>query len=372
MSKQFSISPRAVPSWTLRVSVPFAALVAAAIIGGSILALSGSNPLEAYRTMVDASFNGLRPATRTLTLATPLILTGLAAAVAFRMKIWNIGAEGQLYIGAVTASGLALALPTSTPRSITIAILLIGGIAAGAVWAGLAAIPKAYFSADEVITTLMLNFVALSFMNYLIFGTVSYWRNPETRYPEGLQIPENAKLPMISYRLHYGIVIAILAAILIWWILRRTTYGFELRTIGDSQEASRYAGMRVNTKILSVLALSGALAGGAGAIEVSGVVGRLDPHALSTHELGFTGIVVAAVARLNCMTVIPVAVLLAALMTSGSSLQRVLGIQPEIVFFLQGLIFLFVAAGEFFLANKVNITTKAPTRLEVDGGLTGE
>jgi len=267
---------------------------------------------------------------------------------------------------------LALALPTSTPRSITIAILLIGGIAAGAVWAGLAAIPKAYFSADEVITTLMLNFVALSFMNYLIFGTVSYWRNPETRYPEGLQIPENAKLPMISYRLHYGIVIAILAAILIWWILRRTTYGFELRTIGDSQEASRYAGMRVNTKILSVLALSGALAGGAGAIEVSGVVGRLDPHALSTHELGFTGIVVAAVARLNCMTVIPVAVLLAALMTSGSSLQRVLGIQPEIVFFLQGLIFLFVAAGEFFLANKVNITTKAPTRLEVDGGLTGE
>ena len=362
-----SVAPRATQSLYVRLGVPVASLLAAALVGAVVIVLSGNDPLEAYETMVNASLNGKRPLTRTLTLATPLILTGLAAAVAFRMKIWNIGAEGQLYMGAITASGLALALPADLPKIVMLAVIMLGGAAAGAVWAGFAAVPKAYLNTDEVITTLMLNFVALSFMNYLIFGTVSFWRDSEASFPVGKFIPESAELPILSNRLHYGIVIALVAAVVLWWVLRRTTWGFELRTIGDSQAASRFAGMRVDTKILSVLALSGALAGVAGAIEVSGVIKQLDPRALAT-ELGFTGIVVAAVARLNSLGVVPVAVLLAAIVTSASNLQRI-GIPPEIVFLLQGLIFLFVAAGEFFLVNKVTfaraaepvITTGGPT-----------
>ncbi len=358
MSLRVSVAPRARSALSLRVGVPIASLIAAALVGAIIIVISGNSPFEAYRTMLDSSLNGWRPITRTLLLATPLILTGLAAAVAFRMKVWNIGAEGQLYMGAVTASGLALWLPAGSPKVLMLAAMIVGGAVAGALWAGVAALPKAYFNTNEVITTLMLNFVALYFMNYLIFGTVSSWRDPGRNYPQGKLIPEAAELPIISHRLHYGLVIALVAALVLWWSLRGSTWGFELRTIGDSPSASRYAGMSVSGKILSVLALSGALAGMAGAIEVSGVLKTLDPRALAT-EMGFTGIVVAAVARLNPLGVVPVAVLLGAVAAAGTKLQTV-GIDAEIVFLLQGLIFLFVASGEFFLSNRLVVSSAAP------------
>ncbi len=365
MTIRLSVVPRAAPPPALRIGVPFASLLAAGVVGGSILVIAGNSPLDAYETMFDASLNGLRPLMRTLTLATPLILTGLAAAITFRMKIWNIGAEGQLYMGAIAASGLAVALPASSPRPVMLLSILLAGAGAGAVWAGLAAIPKAYLNTDEVITTLMLNFIALSLMNYLIFGSASFWRDSAATFPTGKAIPESAELPVLSHRLHYGVLIAVVSAVVLWWVLRRTSWGFELRTIGDSRKASRYAGMRVGPKVVSVLALSGALAGGAGAIEISGVIKGLDPRAVAA-ELGFTGIVVAAVARLNPLAVVPVATFLAAIVTSGSSLQRI-GIETEIVFLLQGLIFLFVAAGDFFLVNKV-ILRPRPSPALVDGG----
>ena len=186
MSLRVSVVPRATPSIFIRVGVPLASLLAAGVVGALILRVAGNSPLEAYETMIDSSLNGWRPLSRTLTLATPLILTGLAAAVSFRMKIWNIGAEGQLYMGAIASSGLALALPADLPKVVMIVLVLLGGAAAGAVWAGFAAVPKAFFNTDEVITTLMLTFVALSFMNYLIFGTVSFWRDPDASFPEAL------------------------------------------------------------------------------------------------------------------------------------------------------------------------------------------
>ena len=370
MSLRVSVAPRARPALPLRVGVPIASLVAAALVGAVIIVISGNSPIDAYQTMLDSSVAGWRPITRTLLLATPLILTGLAAAVAFRMKIWNIGAEGQLYMGAIAASGLALWLPAGLPKVLMLAAMMVGGAVVGALWAGVAALPKACFNTNEVITTLMLNFVALYFMNYLIFGTVSFWRDPGRYYPQGKLIPDAAELPIISHRLHYGLVIALVAALVLWWSLRGTTWGFELRTIGDSPAASRYAGMSVSGKILSVLALSGALAGMAGAIEVSGVLKTLDPRALAT-ELGFTGIVVAAVARLNPLGVVPVAVLLGAVAASGTRLQTI-GIDAEIVFLLQGLIFLFVASGEFFLSNRLVVAASPAAPRIAGGGQAGE
>jgi ABC-type uncharacterized transport system permease subunit len=235
--------------------------------------------------------------------------------------------------------------------------MFVGGARAGAVWAGFAAVPKALFGTDEIITTLMLNFVALGFMNYLIFGSQSFWRDPSRPVPQGNSLPESARLPLISGRLHSGFVIAVVIAVLLWWILKRTTFGFRIRTIGDSVRAARYAGVGVPVAIVAVLAISGGLAGVAGAIEVSGVTGRLDPSALAI-ELGYTGIVIATVARLNPIGVIPVAILLAAIATSGGSLQSI-GVQVEVIRLLQGLIFLSVTAGEFFVSNRLGLRAEA-------------
>ena len=365
---RISVKPRAKASGWVRAGVPLLALVAALLLGAVILAATGADPIEVYRTMVDASLNGTRAVERTLTFATPLILTGLAAAVAFRMKLYNIGAEGQLFMGAVAASGVALQLPADTPRVLMLAAMLASGALAGALWAGFASVPKALFGTDEIITTLMLNFVALGLMNYLIFGSQSFWRDPTRPVPQGNSLPESAELPVISGRLHVGFLIAVGLAVLLWWVLKSTTFGFRVRTIGDSARAARYAGVGVSTMVLAVLSISGAFAGVAGAIEVSGVTGRLDPSALAI-ELGYTGIVIAAVARLNPIGVVPVAILLAAIATSGSSLQSI-GVQVEVVRLLQGLIFLSVTAGEFFVANRLE--WRAPVDLDPPSNPTTE
>lgn len=346
-----AVTPRANASGLLRIGVPLAALSAALAFGAIVLILTGANPIEVYRTMIDASLNGKRSIERTLTYSTPLILTGLAAAIAFRMKVYTIGAEGQLFMGAIAASAIALQVPEGTPGMIMITLVLVGGALAGALWAGFAALPKALFGTDEIITTLMLNFVALGFMNYLIFGAQTFWRDPSRPVPQGNSIPDSAALPSISGRLHLGFLIAVGLAVVLWWVMKHTTFGFRVRTIGDSARAAKYAGVGVSATIFVVFALSGALAGLAGAIEVAGVTNRLDPSALAI-ELGYTGIIIATVARLNPIGVVPVAVLLAAIATAGSSLQGI-GVQVEIVLLLQGLIFLSVTTGEFFVSNRV-------------------
>lgn len=362
------VVPRARPTVWVRSGVPALALLGALALGAIVLAATGAEPIEVYRTMFDASLNGTRPLERTLTYATPLILTGLAAAVAFRMKAYNIGAEGQLFMGAIAASALALQLPDGTPKLVMVGAMVLGGAVAGALWAGFAAVPKSFLGTDEIITTLMLNFVALAFMNYLIFGSYSFWRDPTRPVPQGNTIPASAQLPMISGRLHVGFLVAVVLAVLLWWMLRSTTFGFRLRTIGDSPRAARYAGIGVPAATLVVLSISGALAGVAGAIEVSGVTNRLDPKSLAI-ELGYTGIVIASVARLNPLAVVPVAALLAAIATAGGSMQSI-GVQVEVVVLLQGLIFLSVTAGEFFVTNRIALRPVASDspRLDVAGG----
>jgi ABC-type uncharacterized transport system permease subunit len=354
----FTVTPRARPSAVVRFGVPFVALLAALLVGGLLILVTGADPVEAYQEMYDTALGGRRPLTRTLTAATPLILTGLCAAVAFRMRVYNIGGEGQLYLGAMGAATVALSLPDGTPGPVMLVLVMLGGALAGAVWAALAALPKAYLGADEVLTTLMLNFVALGLMNYLIFGSMSFLRDPGPAVPQGEPIPESAELPTLSGRLHAGILIALVAAVLLWWLLRSTTWGFRLRTIGDSPKAARYAGMPVAGMTVGVLAVSGAMAGLAGAVELSGVTKGVDPGALAV-DLGYTGIVVAAVARFNPMGVVPVAAFLAAISTSGSSLQSV-GVQIEVVLMLQGLVFLAVTAGEFLVTNRVRFGTRRP------------
>ncbi|MGH8874779.1 MAG: ABC transporter permease subunit, partial [Acidimicrobiia bacterium] len=198
--------PKASP--LLVVAVPLASVAVALAVAGVFLLLTGHHPLEVYGRMVSRSFGSVRNLTETLVSATPLILTGLAAAVAFKMLVWNIGGEGQLYLGAIGAAGVAILLGEGAPAVVALPAAVAAGAVAGAMWAALAAVPRVLSGTNEILTTLMLNFVALNLMNYLIFGSPSPWRDPTaTNFPQGRPIPEGATLPALVGRLHWGFLV---------------------------------------------------------------------------------------------------------------------------------------------------------------------
>ncbi|MCP3993274.1 MAG: ABC transporter permease [Actinomycetia bacterium] len=356
---RFRLERRLDRRWWHSTLTPILSVVAALIAGGIFLAIEGFNPLTVYRELFEASFTTRFGFTDSLTIAVPLILTGLAAAVAFRMGLFNIGAEGQLYFGAIFGAWAGLALAGDLPSILGVGLVLIAGAIGGALWAMPAAVFKAYFGTSEIITTLMLTFIALFFMRYLIFGSQSYWRDPETtNFPQGKKVPESARFELWSdTRLHWGIVVAIGIAVLVWVIIRFTSIGFDMNVVGSSEAAARYAGIPVRQTVIVALLASGALGGLAGAMEVSGRAYALDPNGLEL-GLGFTGIVVAALARYNPFAVILVAIFLGGLRNGGIALQGLPGerVPVEVSLMLQGAILLFAIGGEIFANNRLSVT----------------
>ncbi len=352
MRRRYSVQPRGLAPLRVTLLVPLISVAAALIVGAIFLAVTGNSPVEVYQKMVDTAFGSGRGLAETLISSTPLMLTGVAAAVAFKMLVWNIGAEGQLLAGAIAAAGVGIWLADGTPAALAIPVVILAGAGGGAFWAYLAAGPRVYLGTNEIITTLMLNFIALNLMNYLVLGSFSPWRDPEsTQFPQGRPIIESARLTEFFHRLDYGIFIAVAVAILAWALIGKTRWGFEVRVVGDSVEAARYSGITVNRKILGVFLFSGAAAGLAGALLVAGILGKMDPRSLDL-GLGFTGIIVAALARLNPVAVIPVAVLMGALNNAGPALQSI-GVPDATVTMLQGAILVFAVAGEFLIANRL-------------------
>jgi ABC-type uncharacterized transport system permease subunit len=349
---RLGIERRSVPPAWFTVAVPVLAVLAAAVVAGGFLALGGHDPLLVYRTMLETAFGSWFALTETLVQATPLILTGLAAAIAFKLQVWNIGGEGQLYLGAIVASGVAFAVGDALPTALAVVLLLVAGAAGGGAYALVAGAPRAYWGTDEVVMTLMLNFVALNLVNYLVFGSSSAWRDPVTSaFPQGRFLPDAFDLPVLSHRLDLGLFVGVGAGILGWWALRRTRWGFGFRVVGDSRDAARYAGINTRRKIVSTFFLSGALAGLAGAVLVAGPLGAFEPRGLIV-GLGFSGILVAAMARFNFLAVIPTAVFVAGVTVSGPELQSI-GVPTPAVVMVQGTILLFVAAGEFVTTYRV-------------------
>lgn len=366
-TRRFIVEPRGLASAGLTLAVPLLSVLLALIVGAVFLAVTGNNPWEVYVKMADASFGSSRGISETLISATPLILTGVAAAIAFKMLVWNIGAEGQFIMGAVFAAGIGIWLGDGTPAALAMALVIIAGAIGGSFWASISAIPKVYLGTNEIITTLMLNFIALNFMNYLIFGSNSPWRDPEvSQFPSGRPLPDNARIPEFFNRLDWGFVFAALLAVLAWFLISKTKWGFEVRVVGDSADTARYAGISVPRKFLGVFLMSGAFAGLAGSLYVAGPVGALDPRSLDL-GLGFTGIIVAALARLNPVAVIPVAILMGALNNAGPSLQSI-QVPASTVTMLQGAILIFAVAGEFFIANRVRRPEKKPVVAPVTEG----
>lgn len=350
-----------------RLLVAALSVAAALLLGAVFLALAGFSPIVVYAEMFRAAFTSYYGITDSLAVAIPIILTGLAAAVAFRMRLYNIGAEGQLYVGAILATWAALALAPGLPGPVAVTIVLAFGALGGAGWILVPALARAYLGTSEIITTLLLNFVALYLMRYLIYGSASFWRDPaSTNFPQGKPIPEEAYLPVFGLtRVHLGITVALLAAVLLWVLLSRTRFGYDVRVVGDSPSAARYAGIPIARTVVAIMLISGALAGLAGTGEVTGIAYTLDPNGLAVN-FGYTGIIVAALARSNPLAVVVVAVLFGGLQNAGTALQSIpggAGVPVEVSYMLQGLILLCALAGELFVLYRLRLRRVPPEEI---------
>jgi ABC-type uncharacterized transport system permease subunit len=355
------------PRW-LSVAVPLGSLLFAfgviAILLAATHAGSHYNPWYTYRRLFDAAFVADGALSQTFVSATPLLFTGLAAAAAFRMNLFNIGAEGQLYLGVVGGVGAALLL-SGTPGPVEIAAMCVAGAAFGAVWALIPGVLRAFGRTNEIITTLMLNYVAGLVINYLIFDTHSYWRDTKSPsaavFPQGQAIPDRAFWPFATLTdasggvlVPLGIFVATGIAFALWFLYRHTRFGFEVQVIGDSPRAAQYAGMRMRRKILAVMALSGGIAGVGGAAQAGNFDHLLDPRGLQQSNYGYTGIVVAALARYNPFAVVLIAILLGGLRNAGFALQGT-DFPSGLVGVMQGIFLFSVLGGELLVRYRVRI-----------------
>jgi general nucleoside transport system permease protein len=345
------------PRW-LMVAVPILSIAVAFVFATVILLATHHPPLHTFRRLIDAAFLGNGALTETLVSATPLAFTGLAAAVAFRMNLFNIGGEGQLYAGAITGATVALLL-AGAPPPLVIAAMMLAGAAGGALLAAIPGILRAFFSTSEIITSLMLNYVVALFLDYLIFDSHSYLRDTSgfeaSVFPQGKTLPDEATWS--SWSLHglvvpLGALVAVGLAGALWGLYARTRFGFEVKVIGDSARAGRYAGMRTRRKILAVMCLSGAVAGLGGASQDGDFRHQLDPRGLTQANYGYAGIVVAALARYNPFAVVLIAFLLGGLQNAGFTLQGA-DFPNGLVGVLQGLILFCALGGELFVRYRI-------------------
>jgi len=342
------------PRW-LNWAIPVISLITALVLGAILLWLTGKSPLDVYDRILERGFLGKRPIQGTLVTATPLAFTGLCAAVAFRMGVINIGGEGQFYVGAIGAAWVGIAM-TGQPVGVAVAGMVVMGMLFGAAYGSIVGVLKARFNTNEIITSLMLNYIAGILLNYLIFNSRSYWRDPRSMgFPSGKPITERNEWTdyvVGGVKIPLGFLIAVVAAGAIWVLYKRTRFGFEVGVIADSPRAARYAGIRTRSTIVLVMALSGALAGLGGASDVGDFRHILDAKGLQLGGFGYTGIVVAALARFNPFSTLLVAFLLGGLTNAGYALQGP-DFPSGLVGTLQGLILFTAVAGEILVRYRI-------------------
>ena len=355
----------------LIVAVPLGSLVVALVAIGILLVATGHPPLTTFRRLFDAGYLASGALTSTLVAATPLAFTGLAAAVAFRMRLFNIGAEGQLYFGAIGAVAVALLLADQSTLVIIVA-MVVAGAALGGAWAAIPGLLRAFLHTNEIITSLMLNYVAALVLNYLIFDSHSYWRDTSPTgqvFPQGKTLSDAATWPVTtlgSTGIPLGFLLAAGAAAGIWILYTRTRFGFEAQVIGDSPRAARYAGMRTRRKIFAIMSLSGAIAGIGGASQMGDFRHVLDARGLQQANYGYTGIVVAALARYNPFAVVLVAFLLGGLQNAGYTLQSA-DFPSGLVGVMQGMILFAVLGGELLVQYRITVSRPARRGQVVEG-----
>ncbi len=347
-----------IPKW-LPAATSIGSVVAAFIISGILLSVIGGDPIRVGKFFFEATFGSWAAISDTLVKATPLILVGLACAVAFKMKLWNIGAEGQYYIGAFAAS-LVILVPLvtpTTPKWIVLGAMMVMGMIGGAVWGFFPGFLKARYHVNEIITTLMLNYVAILWNNFWIFNKWS-----DAGFQMTPTFEKAAWLPRLTdyardysgfsgMTLHFGFIIALVAVVVVWWILERSRWGYEIKLIGDNPHAAEYAGLNIKRNIILVMMFSGALAGLAGMVEVTGVVHRLQERISPGY--GFTGIIIAWLAKLNPFAIVIVSILFGALIVAGREIQP-----SGLSQLLQGIILFMVISSDVLLRYSIRVVKR--------------
>jgi simple sugar transport system permease protein len=339
------------PSFWLGPLTPFLAALAALLVGAVMLLALGVNPIEAYAALLDGAFGSPNALADTIVKATPILFVGVGICIAFRGGVVNIGGEGQLVVGGLAATMVALALP-EWPGWAVITLSLLLGFLAGAFWGAIPGYLKAYLNVNEILTTIMMNQIAVQGMNFLLSGPLM----DPAQIESGSFIPQTARfsvatdLPrLVPTRLHAGILLAILAAVLVYVLLWRTTLGFRIRAVGLSPKAARRAGIRVERYAVLALLLSGALAGLGGATQVLGVHHRMftDGSAMGfTGGAGFNGIVAALFGQLHPIGTIPSSIIFGGLLVGANSMQRVVQVPSALITALNGLVVVFVVGSE--------------------------
>lgn len=347
---QLKIERRLTYNKGLDYLVPTVSILLALIAGSFVFWLNGANPIIAYKEMFLGAFGDGYALSETLVQAIPLLFTGLAVSMTLRILLWNIGADGQFFMGAMGATWAAQMF-SGQPPWILIPLLMISSIIAGALWALPPAILKTKLEVNEILTTLLLNYVAIFFVNYFLYGP---WKDPKyPGFPQTPQYPDAAILhQFFNTRLHTGILIGIVLAVILYIIFKKTGWGYEIQVIGQSRKTAKYAGIEVNRNIILALLISGAIAGLGGMIQISGLQHKLRLGGISNHY-GYTGIIIAFLANGNPLAVIMVAFFMGALFVGGDSLQITMGFGKGVVYMFEGMVLFFVLAGESLKHYKI-------------------
>lgn len=334
--------------WRTGLVIPLLATLTALIIGAIIIVLTGSSlsdALNAYGALLQGSVGSLRAISETLTAATPLIFAGLSVALAFRAGLFNIGGEGQALIGGMFAVWVGFSI-TGLPIYVHLPLAILAGIVGGAIWGFIPGVLKAKTGAHEVITTIMLNYIALRLVDYAL--KTSIFQREGRNDPVSKTVEASANYPAFlssidpALRVHAGLFVALAAAVFVSWLLFRTTIGFEFRAVGANPNAARYAGISVTKVYILVMLIAGGLAGSAGAGQVLGVLDRATPG--FSEGLGFDGIAVALLGRSNPYGVVAAALLFGGLRAGGQQMQVSANVGIDLIAVIQALIIMFVAA----------------------------
>lgn len=353
------LEPRTGATLGLKLAVSILAALAALLLVALPVLLAGGSPLASYGLIVQGAFGSLFALSETLTRATPLILTGLGAAIAFRARLWNIGLEGQLYIGALAAVLVGSGI-FQLPPLLLIPLVMLAGFLAGGCTMVVPAILKQRFGADEVVITLLLNFVVILLVQMLVEGPL---KDPLSMgWPQSVPIDPAAEFPALFPRLrtHMGLLVGIAAALVLWFVVRKTVLGFEIRAVGENKAAARFAGIPVDGTMLKVALISGGLAGLAGVGEVAGVKGYLSADLSPGY--GYSGIVVAMLAGLSPIGTVFAAIFVAAVFVGADSMSRATGISNYLADLVVALSLLCVLIGGFFLRFRIQWERSAPLR----------
>lgn len=342
----------------LAQSIPFLAVLAAFALGAIVLAALGVNPGKAFSALLEGALGDLNAIADTVVKATSLLFVGLGICISFRGGVLNIGGEGQLVVGALAATAVSLA-GRGLPGWFLITAALVAGAVAGAIWGGIAGFLKAYLNVNEILSTIMLNYIAVYGMNYLLRGPMM----DPLQVKLGSFIPQTARLPraadlprLVPTRMHLGAAIAVLVAVLVYVFLWRTTIGFRIRTVGLSRRAALAMGINVKRYLVLGLLLAGLLAGLGGAVEVLGVHHRMFTDGTATGftgGAGFNGIVAALFGQLHPLGTIPASLLFGALLTGANKMQRVAQVPSALIVALNGLIVLFVVGSELIRRRRL-------------------